>query len=79
MLAFMQGPASTPSGSQAQVSPVPSALGKAAEIGLQYYTGINAAKQQAKQVESQTQANAATASLAAANTAKAVQETEKFV
>lgn len=75
MLAYMQGGASAPSGSQAQVESA-SKTGLA-NFGMQALTGIGAYQQKATALQQQQSLNESSISLQAANTAKAIAETEK--
>lgn len=75
MLAFSQGGASTPSGSAATVAPATRT--KLGEMAVQSAFQVNAQRMQAKQVESQTEAQASQVPVNAANAAKALAEADK--
>lgn len=83
MLAYSQGPASTPSGATATVQAAPKTA--LADKALQAYTGISSLRnqttgvqQQAQMNESSIKLNAANAAKNVADTAKSVQETERL-
>lgn len=76
ILAYMQGPASQPTGSQATVQP--ESRTKLANMALQAYTGLSNTATAKQAVEQQATMNDSSIKLNAANTAKALQEAEKI-
>ncbi|KIM02873.1 MAG: hypothetical protein KU29_13665 [Sulfurovum sp. FS06-10] len=76
MLAYMQGGASQPSGSQATVQS--SSKTGLVDKALQAYTGISAAQTAKQGVNQQADMNDSSIKLNAANAAKSLQEAEKI-
>lgn len=77
ILAYQQGGASVPSGAQGQVNAVASPLGEAAKMGLQAYTGINAANSQVQQAQTAKAQAESTVALQATQATNQIAQTEK--
>lgn len=76
ILAYMQGPASQPTGSQATVQP--ESRTKLANMALQAYTGMSNTATAKQAVDQQATMNDSSIKLNAANAAKSLQEAEKI-
>lgn len=76
ILAYMQGPASQPTGSQATVQP--ESRTKLANMALQAYTGVSNTATAKQAVDQQATMNESSIKLNAANAAKSLQEAEKL-
>lgn len=74
-LAYQQGGASAPSGSQATVQAATKT--GLANMGLQAYTGISSARAQARALDQQSSVNESTIQLNAANAAKAAADADR--
>lgn len=75
-LAYMQGGASQPSGSQATVQSAPKTA--LADQVMKHYTGISTAQSQKQAVEQQSQLNDSTIKLNSANAVKSAAEAERI-
>lgn len=76
LLAYMQGPASQPTGSQATVQP--ESRTKLANMALSAYTGISNTATAKQAADQQATINESSIKLNAANAAKSLQEAEKL-